>query len=112
LGWTLESLPPIDMTRQKTQPSDCIGWFTPSEPPDGIAVERDPDQIARCRLVVGDDIVPTHKAARLGIPTILLLGRSVDWLWGPRSGPSPWYPALEVLREGESETLAARLARC
>lgn len=110
LGWTLESLPPVDGVQQKA-PSDGIGWFTQREPPDGVIVERDPDQIAHCRLVVGDDTATTHRAARLGIPTILLLGRSADWLWGPRSGPSPWYPALEVLREGEGETLAARLAR-
>jgi len=25
---------------------------------------------------------------------------------------SPWYPTLEVLREEESEKLAARLGRC
>ena len=45
----------------------------------------------------------------LGIPTILLLGPSADWLWGPQTGTSPWYPTLDVLREDESEKLAARL---
>ena len=48
----------------------------------------------------------------LGIPTILLLGPSADWLWGPQTGTSPWYPTLDVLREDESEKLAARLGRC
>jgi hypothetical protein len=51
-------------------------------------------------------------AGLLGIPTVLLVGNSADWLWGPHSGISPWYPTLEVLRESETEKLAARLARC
>ncbi len=110
LGWTLESLPPADPARSGAEPSGRIGWFARSEPPIGVAVERDPAQIASCGLVIGDDIPATHKAARLGIPTILLMGRSADWLWGPRRGPSPWYPTLEVLREDEAEKLAARLA--
>ncbi|HSS83123.1 MAG TPA: glycosyltransferase family 9 protein, partial [Reyranella sp.] len=63
-------------------------------------------------LVVGNDTTPTHIAALLGIPTLMLLGPSADWLWGPQTGMSPWYPTLEVLREGESEKLAARLGRC
>ena len=84
LGWTLESLPPADPARSGAEPSGRIGWFARSEPPIGAAVERDPAQIASCGLVIGDDIPATHKAARLGIPTILLMGRSADWLWGPR----------------------------
>jgi tetratricopeptide (TPR) repeat protein len=112
LGWTLDSLPPPGAVRLKAEPSARIGWFARTEPPAGIEVERDPGQVAHCGLVVGNDAVPTHVAARLGIPTLLLLGDSADWLWGPRTGTSPWYPTLEVLREDETEKLAARLGRC
>ena len=86
LGWTLNSLPPPARARLKAEPSARIGWFAGSEPPEGVAVERDPGQVAQCRLVVGDDTPVTHLAALLGIPTILLPGPSADWLWGPRTG--------------------------
>jgi hypothetical protein len=112
LGWTLDSLPPPGALRRKAEPSARIGWFSRSEPPAGVAVERDQDRIASYGLVVGNDGVPTHLAARLGIPTILLSDPSADWLWGPQTGMSPWYPTLEVMREEESEKLAARLGRC
>jgi hypothetical protein len=116
LGWTLEALPPPAKSHGKTQPGartgDRIGWFAGAEPPAGLAVERDPAQVADCRLVVGNDTTPTHLAALMGIPAVMLLGPSADWLWGPRSGASPWYAALEVLREGETEKLAERLGRC
>ena len=112
LGWTLDSLPPTGALRLKAEPSARIGWFARTEPPAGITVEKDPEQLAACGLVVGNDTAPTHMAARLGIPTVLLLGHSADWLWGPRTGMSPWYPTLEVMREDESERLAARLGRC
>jgi tetratricopeptide (TPR) repeat protein len=112
LGWTLDSLPPPATTQTKAETSARIGWFARSEPPAGLAVERDARRIANYGLVVGNDTTPTHIAALLGIPTLLLAGHSADWLWGPRSGPSPWYPSLELLREEESERLAARLGRC
>jgi tetratricopeptide (TPR) repeat protein len=112
LGWTLDSLPPPGALRTKAEPSARIGWFARSEPPVGVAVERDQDRIASYGLVVGNDDVPTHLAALLGIPTILLSDPSADWLWGPQTGMSPWYPTLEVMREEESEKLAARLGRC
>jgi hypothetical protein len=110
LGWTLDSLPPPGPVRMRlAERSSRIGWFASSEPPAGVGVERDPGQVATCGLVVGDDLTPTHLAARLGIPTVLLLGPSADWLWGPRTGASPWYPTLEVLGADETERLAARL---
>ena len=112
LGWTLEALPSVAATAPAADPSAPIGWLASGEPPDGVEVARNPDRVAACRLVVGNDTPATHIAARLGIPTILLLGSSVDWLWGPRAGPSPWYPTLDLLREDDRETLAARLGRC
>jgi hypothetical protein len=111
LGWTLESLPSPPPVRLKAEGSDRIGWFSSAESPAGLSLERDRERIAACRLVVGDDTAPTHLAARIGIPTILH-PPSADWLFGPRSGPSPWYATMEVLRKDESEVLAARLARC
>lgn len=112
LGWTLESLPPAATTRIKAESGDRIGWFVGAEPPVGLSVERDPEHVASCRLVVGDDTAPAHLAALMGIPAIVLLGPSADWLWGPRSGPSPWYATLDVLRDNDSEKLAERLGRC
>ena len=109
LGWTLESLPPPGPMRLKAEPSARIGWFVRTEPPAGLTVERDPGEIASCGLVVGHDTTPTHLAARLGIPTILLSDKSSDWVWGPRTGTSPWYRTLEVLNEDETEKLAERL---
>jgi tetratricopeptide (TPR) repeat protein len=112
LGWTLENLPPPAKARAAAKPTDLVGWFSRAEPPAGLAVLRDPAQVATCKLVVGEDTVPLHLAALMGIRSIALLGPSADWLWGPRSGPSPWYAHLEVLREDESEKLAERLGRC
>ncbi len=111
LGWTLESLPPPGALRPKAQPSTRIGWFARTAPPDGTIVESDPAQVANCGSVVGNDSAITHVAALLGIPTLMLVSSSADWLWGPRRGPSPWYPSLEVAGEDDSETLAAWLGR-
>lgn len=112
LGWTLESLPPPGALRPKARPSSRIGWFARTASPANIAVESDPDRLAECGFVVGNDTATTHIAALLGIPTLLLLPSSADWLWGPRRGPSPWYPTLEVIDEDEADKLAAWLERC
>lgn len=112
LGWTLQTLPPPPKARAVVQPDDRIGWFARAEPPAGVTLERDPAKVGSCKLVVGDDTPPLHLAALMGIPSIVLLGPSADWLWGPRSGPSPWYATLEVVRDGEREKLAERLGRC
>ncbi|MBX9943251.1 MAG: tetratricopeptide repeat protein [Reyranella sp.] len=112
LGWTLETLPPPAALRQRAAPTSRVGWFRAATPPDGLEVERDPGGIAACRLVVGDDAWPAHAAATLGVPTLIVLPAGTDWLWGPRTGASPWYPDLELLRENETDRLAARLAGC
>ena len=112
LGWTLDSLPPPATLRPKAQPSARVGWFARTAPPRGPIVESDPAQVATCGFVIGNDTAATHIAALLGIPTLLLLPPSADWLWGPRRGPSPWYPSLEVANEDDSEKLAAWLGRC
>jgi tetratricopeptide (TPR) repeat protein len=111
LGWTLDSLPPPGVLRPKAEPSASVGWFARTAPPGGTIVESDTAQIANCGSVVGNDTSATHLAASLGIPTLMLVPSSADWLWGPRRGPSPWYPSLEVADEDDSETLAAWLGR-
>lgn len=108
LGWTLDSLPPVVPTRRAAEPR--IGWCSRANPPPGIGIERNPDELTRCRLVVGDDTWPTHLAARLGIPTIILLQPGADWLWGPQPGPSPWYQSAEVLPADDVAALESRLA--
>jgi tetratricopeptide (TPR) repeat protein len=109
LGWTLDSLPPLPVLTRRAEPSPRIGWFAQADPPAGLDIERNPDELTRCRLVIGDDAWPTHLAARLGIPTIIMLPPGADWLWGPQPGPSPWYESLEVLYAGDERSLAARL---
>jgi len=110
LGWTLDSLPPLLVLTRRAEPSPRIGWFAQADPPTGLDIERNPDELTRCRLVIGDDAWPAHLAARLGIPTIILLPRLADWLWGPRLGPSPWYPSAELLAADDAEALASKLS--
>jgi tetratricopeptide (TPR) repeat protein len=105
LGWTPTAVPPAPTVVGEPETSDRIGWFAKLDPPAGLEVERDPERIARCRLVVGEDRSATHLAARRGIRTIMLLGEDADWVWASSS----WYPTLEVLRGHEVETLAGRL---
>ena len=109
LGWTLETLPSPGASRA-TQASSRIGWFADRTPPAAIDIENRPDRVAECRLVVGDDTWPVHLAARLGIPTIVLLPTGSDWLWGPRPGPSPWYQSAEVLPADDTAALESRLS--
>lgn len=107
LNWTLQALPsPVEL-RAKPQPGSAVGWFSQGEPPPGLAIERDPEGLASCRLVVGDDSWPTHLAAAIGVPTVILLSPTADWLWGPRRGASPWYANLEVL--DDADQLSVRL---
>lgn len=108
LGWTLDSLPSLVLTQRAPEPR--IGWFSQADPPAGIDIERNPDELTRCRLVIGDDAWPAHLAARLGIPTIILLPTTADWLWGLQRGASPWYPSVDLLAADDAHGLAARLA--
>ena len=99
LGWTLDALPPPPPLQLKATPDRRSGYFTTAEvPAPGGQIERDPAFVALCSTVTGDDVWPVHLAARLGIPTraVLASASDRDWLWGPRSGPSPWYASLEV----------------
>lgn len=111
MGWTLDSLPPPALPRREPAKAGPIGWFCTAPPP-ATGIERDPANIAKCRLVVGDDSWPAHIAANLGLPTIILVKPGADWLWGPNLGISPWYESVELLREDDSEGLAARLSGC
>jgi tetratricopeptide (TPR) repeat protein len=112
LGWTLESLPPPDALRPKAQPLSRIGWFARTAPPQDVVVETNSSEVVNCGFVVGNDTAVTHIAALLGLPTLLLLPSSADWLWGPRRGPSPWYPNIEIIGEDETDKLAVWLGRC
>lgn len=111
LNWNPAALPPPVLLRPRRDPEPtAIGWFTASPPPTGLAVEHDPGNVAHCKLVIGDDNWPVHLAAALGMPTVMIVGRSADWLWGPRTTKSAWYPDLELIGADEAERLAIRLA--
>jgi len=72
LNWSLDSLPPA--------------------PP-----LRDREQAGHGKPVVGGDDWQTHLAARRGAPTVIVLSDAADWLWGSRTGISPWYANLELV---------------
>jgi len=112
LGWSLQAIPAPPPLHLMPQPDGRIGWFSTSDPPPDVAVERNPEHVALCKLVVGDDHAPTHLAAALGIPTLMRLPPSAGWLWGPQRGPSPWYHSIETLDGDAAEALVGRLARC
>ena len=110
LGWTLDALPSPGALKPTPQNPARVGWFTDRSPPAGVEIERRPEHVASCRMVVGDDVWPVHLGARLGLPTIILLPSEADWLWGPRPGSSPWYQSAEVLPAGDVGMLESRLA--
>jgi len=89
---------------------ETIGWFTSRTPPEGLVIERDPAKVAQCTRVVGGDLWPVHLAAALGLPTVMILSGTEDWLWSPNEAPPRWYPDLELIGAEDSERLAARLA--
>lgn len=110
LNWSLDSLPAPAKLRPIAEPSSKVGWFSTVEPLADLDITRAPEDIATCRLVVGDDAWPAHAAAALGIPTVILLPHTAEWLWGPTLGISRWYASLELLRDDDREGLAARLS--
>lgn len=112
LGWAFEALPPPPRLKARPEPTSRIGWFSTTPPPADIEITGEIGDIASCRLVVGMDAWPAHLAAAIGIPTIILVPRTADWLWGPSLGPSPWYASVELLRDDDREGLAARVAGC
>ena len=117
LEWTLQTVPSPPPIRLKAGSPQRVGWFSTSDPPPNVSIERNPEHLALCKLVVGDDHAPTHLAAMLGIPTLMRLAHPADWLWGPQRGPSPWYRSLETVGGNAAEALVAKLlasglARC
>lgn len=70
-----------------------LNW-NPDTPPPPPALKA---QATMQERVVGNDTWDIHLAACRGTPTIIRLGSKADWQWGTRrSGPSPWYAALEL----------------
>jgi len=70
-----------------------LNW-TPDMPPPPPRLK---EQASTHERIVGDDTWEIHLAACRGMPTVIRLPAKADWLWGSRrSGPSPWYAALEL----------------
>ena len=74
-----------------------LNW-SPDSPPPAPPLRR---QSESREPVVGEDTWQTHLAARQGIATTIRLPTKADWLWGRQAGPSPWYAALELVRESD-----------
>jgi tetratricopeptide (TPR) repeat protein len=72
-----------------------LNW-SPDAPPPAPPLSRPSDSQDP---VSGDDTWRMHLAARQGIATTIRLPAQADWLWGRQAGPSPWYAALELLRD-------------
>lgn len=70
--------------------------------PDGSGLRSLARNLYRCDVVVGEDVWAAHFAALLGVPVLMLLPRRADWLWGLKSGATPWYPTMELLREDDN----------
>ena len=109
LGWNPDAPPPPPPLRRVAEAGTTVGWFSLREPPSGLEVERDFNLVANCKIVVGEDVYPTHLAARLGLSTIMLLPTRADWLWGRNPTLSAWYPNITFAPEGNGATLAALL---
>jgi len=53
----------------------------------------------QCDLIVSVDTSVAHLAGALGVPTLLLLPFNADWRWLTGRNDSPWYTALQLLRQ-------------
>ena len=51
-------------------------------------------------LVITVDTMTAHLAGAEGVPTWLLLPYAPDWRWGLEGDRSPWYPSMEIFRQG------------
>ncbi len=67
--------------------------------------------IVHMDLVICVDTVVAHLAAALGIPVWLLLGQSPDWRWGVLDADSPWYPGVQIFRQGSRGSWKELVAR-
>ncbi|MDZ7890148.1 MAG: tetratricopeptide repeat-containing glycosyltransferase family protein [Rhodoferax sp.] len=62
-------------------------------------------------LVVAVDTSVAHVAAALGKPVWLLLPYSPDWRWLLGRDDSPWYPGMQLFRQGADRSWPAVLDR-
>jgi hypothetical protein len=58
-------------------------------------------QVAAMDLVVTIDNSTAHMATALGVPTWTLLPFAPDWRWRLGCADSPWYPTMQLFRQGE-----------
>jgi hypothetical protein len=77
------------------------------EPPDATALA---EVVMRSRAYVGHDSGPSHVAAALGVPTIVLFASTAPESFGPRGAAVTW---LDVRADpAEAAGIAARAWRC
>lgn len=72
--------------------------------------------VARLDRVVSVDTSVAHLAATMGVPTTVLVSRtSSDFRWLRSGDRSPWYPAVQMIRQNGddwSDAVAQLITRC
>jgi hypothetical protein len=62
-------------------------------------------------LVITVDTSIAHLAATMGCPTWIMLPRSPDYRWLRDRDDSPWYPAVRLFRQTETQEYASVVQR-
>jgi ADP-heptose:LPS heptosyltransferase len=67
--------------------------------------------IGELDLVITVDTAVVHLAGALGKPTLLLLDFAHDWRWMQKRTDSPWYPAVQLIRQAVRGDWAGAVAK-
>lgn len=111
------------LPKEALEPSDTpSGWkvrglsYTLEHP--GPGADRGPDAfVDTAAIMAGLDLVvsvctsPLHLAGALGRPSIALLKAVPDWRWLMERTDTPWYPAMELVRQERHEDYSPAIGR-
>jgi len=62
-------------------------------------------------LVITVDTAVAHLAGALGKPVWMLVQHSADWRWFLEGATTPWYPTMQLFRQGERNQWAPPIGR-